>query len=281
MGKKLQSIMVSLSLAFLAACNNGSLFEGNPAGSINPPEGKLFAQVRVESTQDLSQSFMGGKDRTNNVEDVYEIHVDEAALILGHLSFETSIPEEAAALGVIKFHAGEDHSGGVESVSGEESHDEPTSCNFENTFSSFQHVDLKEGADLPCVTLNEGTYAGLKLLMQHASGEEEVLDLPEGSTASIILTGTASKDGVNYPFQVQAEADQEMTVAAETEFSLNDETHHITLGFDVKSWFHGVDFSQLEMVDGVVVFSEDHNSQRFEHMVFDHVPGAMSLAVGD
>jgi hypothetical protein len=41
----------------------------------------------------------------------------------------------------------------------------------------------------------------------------------------------------------------------------------MTVAFDVKAWFHGVDFAQLEMVGG------------FEHMVYDHLPESVSLAV--
>lgn len=242
------------SALLFAGCNNGSLL--SPSASL-APLGKLFAQVALESRLDLSQSFQGGKDRTNNIEDVYAIHLDEISVTLGNVTFPTTA---AAALGIFKAH--ETTGGESTPATSHEEHEEPTSCAFTDSFSSTQEASLLEETELPCVALSEGAYTGVTF------------------DASLLhVTGAAEKDGATYPFELHSDAAQSITVTAEPSMTLDADHHHIIVWVDVKSWFHGVDFALLETVDGVVIFDETHNTQRFEHLVNDHIPESLSLEV--
>ena len=251
-------------LLFLAACNNGSLLQSTSENT--PPAGQVFMQIAFEPLTNLSEDFSGGKDRTTNLEDVYQIHLTQASLILGNASFTASQSPSLTISNGVKAH---------------EAHTEPTSCDYEGSFTDFQWVDFLDEASFPCVTLDVGDYTNINFSLHAVDGNVIVRDLPEGRSSSLIIAGTASKDGITYPFHIEGSTEQAINITPAAPFTIDDETHHLIVSIDVKSWFHGVDFLQLDTVDGVVVFDETHNTSHYEHMVTEHIPESFTISAED
>lgn len=259
-------VMVGAACTALAACNSGTLLDATLAENLAIPDGTVFVQMHVQSAQDLAQPFLGGKDRTANVEDVYSIQVEAATLAIGGVTFSQDTADTTDTTHALK-HEGEhtDDTTAHDDETASTTHDEPTGCDFAEALTAAQTIDLVAGVTLPCVVLDEGSYTALTLAMQPT----------DAAPLSFVFTGTASRDGVDYPFAVRAAVTQTLTIAPEAAWTLSATAHHLAVTVDVKSWLHGVDFAQLEQVDGIVEFSPDHNTQRYEHMVFDHVPGSL------
>lgn len=279
--KKLIITSVATLLCTVAACGNGSLLETDPNTSAIPPSGKLFAQVELKTKQNLEESFFGGKDSINNIEDVYEINITQASVIVGELSFNKTLNSSSASFNSMK-HAGEDHSTDDVSEDTADDHSESEStepCIYENSLTGFAYINLMHSEHLPCVTIDEGTYSGISFNIHKLETDDEVTNLPADITDSILITGTATKDGIEYPFSVNSDVNQEIVIHNDSSLLLDSVARHLKVYIDLKVWFHGVDFEQLEMTDGIVLFDENHNIHRYEHMIFDHLPESISVDI--
>ena len=225
--KTLKLYIVLISPLFFAACS------GAPLDSGTPPAGKLFAQVSLEGLQ--GPDFL--------TEEGYEIHLEKEAFVMGNLFFL-----ETGGASALKFHEGQEHS-------------EPSSCDFEGSIPRFFYLDFLGDPDLPCVTLAEGSYAGLRFeIRPGVEGKTE--GLPPGETASLIVEGTATREGVIYPFAIRGNLESPVEILKA--LSLSGESHHVALGVDPASWFHGLDFALLEQEEGVVKIDEGRNAEFFK-----------------
>ncbi len=234
------NIFLILAL-FFTACS------GAPLDSGTPPAGKLFAQIALE-TPSGSQDF---------IVESYTIHLDKAAFVLGNISLL-----KMGEASTMKFHEGEDHE-----------HSEPTSCDFDGSIPKFFYLDLLQDPELPCVTLDEGSYDGLRFEIRPGV-ESETEGLPSGETASFVVEGTATREGVEYAFTLQGNLETPVEILQA--LSLTGDAHHLTLETDSALWFHGLEFALLDQEEGRVKIDEAHNLEAFEHLI-EHFLASFSL----
>src|SRR3990170_2324600 len=74
--KNLKSILLSFSFLVISACSGQPLFDPNAANSLNPPEGKLFFQISLETIGDHHEFQVGD----------YTVHLETAGFVVGNVS---------------------------------------------------------------------------------------------------------------------------------------------------------------------------------------------------
>lgn len=139
-------------------------------------------------------------------------------------------------------------------------HDEPSdeeeaSCHFHGPF---EFNLLRPLTDLGYVNTDPATYASLHFSYGgHEHEHDELTKDEEHHHGTVHLEGTAVKDGVEYPFHVVLEMEEEVE---RTGFSLELTRGHsgkIQIFYGVHHWFHGVDISQAPLEDGVYHINND------------------------
>ncbi|MBL7685923.1 MAG: hypothetical protein JNK65_07825 [Deltaproteobacteria bacterium] len=227
-------------LLSLTACSGSSLIQNNP------PEGKLFGQVHLTSLEDHHAFTVEG----------IEIHPDNIQLHLLRLEplLSQKLSQHSSTHEVIPTPA-----------SNSDSHSEPTHCDFENLVNIPVLVNISKHSDIPCMTLQEGLYSGVKL---------EFGPSADKSQATLIIEGEAHQNEMEYPFEIRSE--EKINLILTQNFHLDSNEHHFEIKIALKEWFHGIDFSSLEQSAVKVLIDETHNSEVYEHFI-EHVRESFSI----
>jgi hypothetical protein len=90
-------------------------------------------------------------------------------------------------------------------------------------------------------------YCGVELDIEPSSSD----DPPELAELAVFVRGTRSDDT---PFEIRSELELEATFSSEAAFGA-----HAVLGFDLATWFSGVELDAAGATDGVVLIDGDEN----------------------
>lgn len=91
-------------------------------------------------------------------------------------------------------------------------------------------------------------YCGVTLDIEPSSSD----DPPELAGLGVFVRGTRSDD---VPFEIRSELEFDATLSSEAAFGA-----HVVLGFDLATWFSGVDLDAAETTDGVAVIDAEDNA---------------------
>ncbi len=259
---KIFLVLLALGLGNFS-CSGTSLLNqnenSNNSGSL--PANTLFAQIEIPANH---------KDFET---DEYRVHLDQAAIILGKINFKG-----IASQGLLHAqHEGHDHEEEEENPENTP-HQEPSSCNYQNSFDKFIYLNLLENNSLPCIQLVAGTYQALEFEFPELINSDNTLLLPTGITHSLFLTGSALQvsSGRLYSFSVQGNLNEKIRLTQNLNLTHN--AHHLKIIIEVKDWFHEINFSSLEELSESVVreISLEHNTEVYEHLS-EHLVDSFSI----
>lgn len=185
------------------------------------------------SSQINLQITSGGMETFTTDED-YVITLTKALVNVGEVEISSSPAEEE----------GHDHLSLTR-------HDDPSTgegatCRFDGPF---EFNLLKPLTDLGYINTDPGTYAALVFVYGEHHHDDPAKDAIHEGT--ILLEGTAAKDGVEYPFHVVLDMEEEVE---RTGFSLELTRGHsgqLQIYYGTPHWFNGVDISQAPVEDGI------------------------------
>lgn len=224
-------VMTALICCLLSSCSGGT-------GGIAPddgtdPVGSLTSQMEVSvdrSTESEFQSDLG-----------YGIKLSSLAVTMSNVTVGADTSEEHSP----------SRDGNYSSQNFCTRHEESTTesalgAKLEGLWTV---CPLSGKATLGLTQANPGTYEALSFSI-----------VPNGAAPSVTVKGTASLDGITYPFEAAIPINEKVTVSG---LAIQFEYGHylpVRIAFCLHYWLDGIDFKNLTFSDGLILISETENA---------------------
>lgn len=225
------TVLVVFTCCLLSSCSGST-------GGVAPddgtdPVGSLTSQMEVSvdrSTENDFQSNLG-----------YGIKLSSVAVTMSDVTVGTDTHEEHSP----------DRDGSDSSKSLFTRHEESTTesdlgAKLEGLWTV---CPLSGKSTLGLTQANPGTYEALSFSI-----------VPNGSAPSVTVKGTASLDGITYPFEAAMAINEKVTVSG---LAIQFEYGHylpVRIAFCLHHWLDGIDFKSLTSSGGLIVISETENA---------------------
>jgi len=249
--------LLFLLFLFIVSCSGNSLVESDEALSV-PPDGAGFVALHIENTSGSTFTSSEGFD-----------------VSLSHLSviFDSVTPTATSEAAIVKAHGTDEHDAAEEDEE-ETEHDALTDCEEAEHLEEAHYVDLDETFEYECIALDIGTYTGIGVNWTNPEETEDIIGLDETVSNALLIEGTATLGVDSYTFVLAGNPDP-VTIAGDFEIASTDT--HLSINLDVADWFHGIDFSTLDISgDGLIYIDESNNAHTYEHLV-EHLAEGMAV----
>lgn len=193
--------------------------------------------------------------------------------------WKIELTDARALVGPVYFYAGEARASLFDTLLGINS---AYACAAHSQFSSGETlgqiplqfgVDLLSGeTELGQVDGARGTVRSVELHLQDPGAVDAGNDMAEAMTGStVVLEGTASKDGQSVPFIAEVTLSEEGTVQIVDSISASapvEQGSNVMIDIELDRWFAAVDFSSLTEQDGEGRFIVSAGTQAFGAMTY-------------
>lgn len=242
-----------VALGCLVACSGDGLVE-NEDTLDTAPDGMGFVALHLENT--------AGNNFTNS--ENFDITLSHLSIVSAGLELE-----RVGAATVVKAHGTDDHDTPTDT-----DHDALENCVEAEHLQQAHYITLDEVYVFECVALDVGSYSSLALHWANPAETENIIDLDEAIEEALLVEGSASLGGTVYNFVIAGTPE---TMMINTSYSILQEDNHFFIHMDAAEWFHGIDFSTLEMSgDGTIYIDAENNEHTYEH-VLEHMAESLTL----
>ena len=197
-------------------------------------------QSESTGTSQINLQITSGGTETFTTDDGYSITLTKAVVNVGEVDISSSATGEE----------GHDHL--ALARHDDSSTEEAATCCFDGPF---EFNLLKPLTDLGYLNTDPGIYA--MLVFSYGEHHHDELIKDDEHHGTVLMEGTAVKDGVEYPFHAVLDMEEEVE---RTGFSLELTRGHsgqLQIFYGIHHWFNGVDISLAPVEDGIYHINSD------------------------